>query len=110
MKTYEITLCNETHIVEIRKEKYLNNSRLAVQLVTVPDNELFAVITTNIAFPLSGDINTHAFIDTNNCGFWGVEKFLQENEIAKPTYYCGTSGYCVYPEYQFDLSKLVGGK
>lgn len=106
MKTYKIDLCGETYTVKLKKNTYANNKRLAVSLFTVPDGESFATITVNIDFPLSGDKATTAFVDTNNYDFMNIENFLQSNKIATPTGKRGESGYCVYPEYRFDLSKF----
>lgn len=106
MKTYQIKCFKKTYQVRLEKKSYYNNKRLAVQMYTVPDGEPFARLTVNIDYPLSGDKETHAFIDTNNLGFMDIEKFLIQNQIAKPTGTYGESGYCTYPEYQFDLSKL----
>ena len=33
-------------------------------------------------------------------------EILDENKIAKPTGNYAASGYCVYPEYEFDLTKF----
>ena len=106
MKTYKIDLRGETYTVKLEKNTYANNKRLAVSLFTVPDGEPFATITVNIDFPLSGDKTTTAFVDTNNYDFMNIENFLQSNKIATPTGERGESGYCVYPEYRFDLSKF----
>lgn len=106
MKTYQIKSFNETYQVRLEKNSYYNNKRLAVQMYTVPNEEPFARLTVNIDYPLSGDKDTNAFIDTNNLGFMDIEKFLTQNQIAKPTGRFGASGYCIYPEYQFDLSKF----
>lgn len=43
------------------------------------------MITVNIDYPLSGDKETTAFIDTNNLNAFLIERFLQENQIATPT-------------------------
>ena len=64
------------------------------------------MITVNIDYPLSGDNETTAFIDTNNLNAFLIERFLQENQIATPTGEYGQSGFCTYPEYRFDLSKF----
>jgi len=75
-------------------------------IVYSPDGEPFAMITVNIDYPLSGDKETTAFIDTNNLNAFLIERFLQENQIATPTGEYGQSGFCTYPEYRFDLSKF----
>lgn len=106
MNIYEIECCGETFLIKLTATTYANNKRLAVQAYTFPDGEPFAKITVNIDCPLSNDKTITAFIDTNNCEIFKIRKFLQENEIAKPTGYYGKSGYCTYPEYIFDLSKF----
>lgn len=106
MKTYKIECYDEIYEIKLVANTYANNKRLAVQTFTVPEGEPFATITVNIDYPLSDDKAITAFIDTNNYGFLNIEKFLQDNKIATPTGRCGRSGYCIYPEYKFDLSKF----
>jgi len=86
----------------LHKDSYANNGSLAVFL---SDNkEMIAVLTVNIdASDCIGD-EACAYIDTNNIPW--VEDFLQENKIAYPTGEYGFSGFCAYPLYRFDLSKL----
>jgi hypothetical protein len=85
------------------RDHYVDNGSLAVFLKT-NKNEDYAVITVNIE--LSGYIGDEAcaYIDTNNCPW--VEKFLIKNNIANPTGEIGCSGFCGYPLYRFDLTKL----
>ncbi|MCI8988435.1 MAG: DUF4313 domain-containing protein [Clostridia bacterium] len=106
MKIYKIKCCNEIYEIKLVARTYANNGRLAVQTFTVLDGEPFATITVNINYPISGDKAVTAFVDTNNYGFLKIEKFLQDNQIAKPTGRFGESGYCAYPEYIFDLTKF----
>lgn len=106
MKTYKIECYGEIYKIKLVANTYANNKRLAVQMFTVPEGEQFEIITVNIDYPLSGDKAVTAFIDTNNCSFLNIEKFLQDNKIAIPTGRYGESGYCIYPEYKFDLSKF----
>ena len=90
--------------VELSRNSYENNGRLAVSLICLPEHEPFGTISVNINYPLSRDEKSLTFVDTNN--YPGIEKWLRENQIAKPTGYYGRSGYCTYPEYRFDLEKL----
>ena len=106
MKTYNIKCFGDTYEIKLIAKTYMNNGRLAVQELTVPDGEPFATITVNINYPISGDKTVTAFVDTNNYGFLKIEKFLQDNQIAKPTGRFGESGYCTNPEYIFDLTKF----
>lgn len=106
MKIYKIECYGEIYEIKLVTNTYANNKRLAVQAFTIPDGEPFATITVNIDYPLSGDKAVNAFVDTNNYGVMNIEKFLQDNQIAKPTGRYGESGYCTYPEYIFDLTKF----
>lgn len=106
MKKYKLNYFGKTYEIKLIANSYANNKRLAVQAFSISSGEQFDTLTVNIDFPLSGDKSTHAFIDTNNYGFLNIEKFLQDNKIAKPTGRYGKSGYCTYPEYIFDLSKF----
>ena len=106
MKTYKIQGYGEIFEIKLVTHSYANNGRLAVQSFIVPDGEPFAMITVNIDYPLSGDKETTAFIDTNNLNAFLIDRFLQENQIATPTGEYGQSGFCTYPEYRFDLSKF----
>ena len=96
---YDLEFMNKRIKVVAFKTTYNTNDNLAV----VIENEDFEeVLTVNLK-----DIPTNkncAFVDTNNV-FW-AEKFLKDNGIAQPTGRYGTSGFCSYPEYNFDMSKL----
>lgn len=84
--------------------KYTNNGRLAVALVD-ERYELFTYLTINIQYDLSNNNDgLLAFIDTNN-EKW-AENYIEKYGLAIKTGFYGLSGYCVYPEYRFNLSKL----
>ena len=83
-----------------QKEKYLNNSRLAVMLIDIEEDIPFGIITKNIQWPLSSNNEYLAFVDVNN--FPNLENWLIQNNIAKPTGYTGFSGFCSYPEFEFN--------
>lgn len=95
---YELEFNKKKIKVEAFKTSYTTNDNLAV---IVENKDFEAVLTVNLEDGLSKDC---AYIDTNNVEW--AEKFLQENQIAKPTGWIKNSGYCAYPEYRFDLSKL----
>lgn len=78
---------------------YCNNGKLAVQMVTVPDEELYGTITVNLNSPIQSD--TLAFIDENNLP--GIGQWLQEHGIAYPLGYRQRSGFCTYELYEFHL-------
>ena len=49
-------------------------------------------------------ITEKSFVDTNNCPW--AEKFISDNKLGRPTGIKAASGYCVYPQYRFDMEKL----
>ena len=84
----------------LRKDSYKNNKSLAV--ILEQDDEIIAVLTVNL--PDSDAHDNLAYIDTNNVPW--AEDYLIDNGIAKPTGAYMESGFCEYPLYEFDLSKL----
>ena len=87
-------------------DTYKNNSSLAI-LLYGDDDELFCGMTVNLtAYITSG--NNCAFVDTNN-NPWIID-FINTYKLGKPTGRVGRSGYCEYPEYEFDLSKMNEGQ
>ena len=96
---YKLDFMGKKIKVEAFKTCYLKNNNLAVVL---ENKDFQADITVNlIDYPTNKDC---AFIDTNNAPW--AEKFLQENQIAQPTDRYAMSGFCTYPEYRFDMTKL----
>lgn len=93
-------------VLPIRRE--YNNKTLAIQLQSY-DGEPISTLTVNLPdefIMISGE--NYAFVDTNNNP--NAEEFIQENELGIPTGYFGRSGFCEYPLYIFDLSKLIEGR
>ena len=88
--------------VVLKRSSYRNNGVLAV-LMETDDGEPFATLTVNIE---GWDSLPHdmSFVDTNNCD-WAV-KFLKDNKIAESMGVYASSGFCSYPLYKFDLSKI----
>ena len=73
-----------------------------LEKIVLENKEFEDVLTVNLAE--SPTDRQCAFIDTNNVKY--AEKFLQENKIAQPTGRYAISGFCTYPEYRFDMTKL----
>lgn len=84
--------------------RYVKNGSLYVGLRKKPDeygDDFFGDITVN----LTGTVPVHcAYVDTNNLS--GVLPFLKQYNLATPLPFVGTSGYCTYPLFQFDMEKL----
>ena len=79
-------------------DSYRNNGTLAVLMNTVPDDELYAVITVNLGSLLQTD--RLAFVDENNLP--GIGAWLKRNKIATPLGYKQRSGFCQYELYSFN--------
>jgi hypothetical protein len=63
----------------------------------------YTTLTVNLEdFPTEND---KAFVDTNNLGDEIVDWIVQ-NDLGELTGRIGFSGYCVYPEVQFNLDKI----
>ena len=83
--------------VSLSFDSYQNNGTLAVLMNTVPDEDLYAVITVNLCCPLQTD--RLAFVDENNLP--GIGAWLKKNKIASPLGYKERSGFCQYELYNF---------
>jgi hypothetical protein len=94
MKTLKF---NDTE-VKLSFESYRNNGTLAVEMITVPDEDLYAVITVNLCCPFQTD--RLAFVDENNLP--GIGAWLKRNKIATPLGYKQRSGFCQYELYSFN--------
>ena len=75
--------------VKLSFDSYRNNGTLAVLMNTVPDDELYAVITVNLGSLLQTD--SLAFVDENNLP--GIGAWLKKNKIASPLGYCNKQIY-----------------
>ena len=83
--------------VSLSFDSYQNNGTLAVLMNTVPDDELYGVITVNLGSFLQTD--RLAFVDENNLP--GIGAWLRKNKIAFPLGYKERSGFCQYELYAF---------
>lgn len=92
--------------VILKQQKYLNNGRLAVEVVSTENGteESYAIVTRNFSdAPLSGP--DCSFFDANNYGY--ILEWMLNEGICVPTGNCVESGFCVYPEVKFDIDTLV---
>lgn len=87
--------------VSLKKSKYSSNGNLAIQMFE-SDGMPFATLTVNLGKKLKDDL---AYVDTNNCPW--AETFIEKNGLGEPTDRIGQSGFCFYPQYKFDLSKIL---
>jgi hypothetical protein len=98
------TIFGKSIPVTFRKSTYLDYNNLYIGLVSWEDGypEPWGDLTVNLGIPLEPNCS---FIDTNNCGD-GVIDWLIENNIGIPTGRAARSGFCIYPEIQFNKEFL----
>lgn len=84
--------------LSFKRSTYCDNSNLAI--MAYEDGQPYGVLTVNIDY-LMPDC---ACVDTNN---WpDAEQIIKEQGFGKPLGRSIQSGFCSYPIYQFDLSKI----
>ena len=102
LPTYVVKTEFGDYRVKVVSDNYLNKGALAVLLLEEESGEEFAVLTVNIDGVAE---NNFSYVDTNN-NKWAVE-FIEENKLGVDTGGVGFSGYCVYPLFKFDETKLT---
>ena len=95
--------------VTLKRQAYLNNKRLAVEVVTYEGGAevSYAIVTKNFSEEsVSGP--DYAFFDLNNYDY--IYVWMMEEGICIPTGRFVDSGFCIYPEVKFDLDMLQDGE
>ena len=82
------------------KNTYVHNDGIELEIWNLEDGPI-ATLTRYITATSSENA---AYVDTNNCPW--AEKFIKELGIGKATGNYTRSGFCTYPEYEFDMDKL----
>ena len=89
---------------QLARTTYSNNNRLALLVRFEEDISGYDDIVVSVNLVDEPCSEHNAYIDTNNCPW--AEKFLLDNHIGEPVG-IGFSGFCIYPCYKIDLSKVV---
>lgn len=105
-KFYKLNVFSKPMKVCLIKEKY-SNGRPCI-LMLDKRGESICDVSVNIPRESVTDSSNCAFVDVNNCP-WLI-MFLIKNGIAMPTGIIGYSGFCEYPEYYFNLDKLINSE
>ncbi len=87
--------------------RYANNGHVALSIFSLTDGP-FANLTVNLP-EADGFPKNFSFVDTNN--FPEGEDLIYELGIGKVTNFRTSSGFCVYPLYEFDekaIRKYIG--
>lgn len=104
MNTINLKAWGGDHKISFRINSYAANDNLAVEMFCWDDEypEPWSILTVNLDEKCEPNC---AFIDINNNGSHIVD-WLIENNLGKPTGRLGYSGFCVYPEFEFDMDEL----
>ena len=79
---------------------YAENKNLAIQMWC--EDGPYAILTVNLSQKCKPNC---AFVDTNNCPW--AENFIEKYKLGMPTGDMEMSGFCIYPEYEFDLAEIA---
>lgn len=93
------------HPMTFRLSSYLENDNLYVGMITHEDGypEPWSDLTVNLSVVCNK--NT-AYIDTNNNGTEIID-WLESNKLGHLTGDVMRSGWCLYPEFEFDIEELL---
>ena len=105
MKTLILNKYWKEHPMTFDIDIYLKNGNLYVGLITHEEGypEPWSNLTVNLGVKCKENC---AFIDTNNNGNEIIE-WLCENKLGSLTGNMWPSGFCVYPEFKFNMDVLM---
>ena len=92
------------HPMTFRLSRYAENDNLYVGLITTEEGyaEPWSDLTVNLSVPCDENCS---FIDTNNNGDEIID-WLTSNNLGKLTGKVQPSGWCMYPEFEFNMEEL----
>lgn len=104
MATLNLNAWGRNHHIKLTTNTYAENGNLYVGLVCWDDRfpEPWSDLTVNLSVPCKKNC---AFIDINNNGD-EIVAWLKLNKLGKLTGRMGMSGYCAYPEFEFDMDEV----
>lgn len=105
MKTLILNKYWKAHPMTFNIDTYIQNGNLYVGLITHEEGypEPWSDLTVNLGVKCKENC---AYIDTNNNGNEIIE-WLVENKLGVPTGHMRPSGFCVYPEFEFNMDVLM---
>lgn len=111
MRTLNLNKWGNNHSISFCTDNYTENGNLYIGMITTENGypENWSNLTVNLSVKCK--LNC-AYIDINNNGDSIVE-WLITNRLGHLTGNIRNSGWCVYPEVEFDmdeLNKYCGGK
>lgn len=105
MKTLTLNKYGKAHPMTFELNRYASNGNLYVGLVTHEEGypEPWSSLTVNLDVRCE---KNRAFIDVNNNGM-EIIPWLEENGLGKLKHRIEYSGFCMYPEFIFNMDKLL---
>ena len=100
-----LTKYGETNAMSFQLGNYVVDKNLYVSLLYDEGGCLipWSNLTVNLGIKCADNC---AFIDTNNNGN-DIITWLEENGLGKLTGRTGESGWCLYPEFEFNMDELM---
>lgn len=104
MSILTLNAWGSNHKITLDLDHYAENGNLYVGLVSWDEGfpEPWSDLTVNLSVPCKPNC---AFIDTNNNGEQIID-WLIKNGLGKKTRRIGQSGWCTYPEFEFDMDAV----
>lgn len=103
-KIFKFPLNGKTYKVTLKLEHYADNGNIALEAYN--KGEDFATLSVNIPGALTkADGKDHIVLDLNNFQLTSFVPLFQEGVLI-PTGRRVASGFCVYPIYKVDLTKI----
>lgn len=94
------------HEITFTVEHYQINNNLAIQMWCWDTSEIYpepwSMLTVNLTKKCKPNC---AFIDINNNGEH-ILMWLEKNKLGMQTGNFEVSGYCIYPEFEFNMDEL----
>lgn len=97
----------KNHPMTFQLANYADNGSLYVGLITHEEGypEPWSNLTVNLDLSITCKPNC-AYIDTNNNGDMILD-WLETNGFGEQTGRIAASGWCVYPEFEFNMEELM---
>lgn len=104
MKSLTLNAWGSNHKITLNLDHYAENGNLYVGLVCWDEGfpEPWSDLTVNLSVPCRKNC---AFIDTNNNGEQIID-WLIENGLGMETGNVRISGWCAYPQFEFDMDAV----
>lgn len=105
MKTLTLYRYGKEHPVTFNLDNYSQNGNLYVGLITHEEGypEPWSDLTVNLGVQCKANC---AFIDVNNNGMQIID-WLIDNNLGRILAREKVSGFCVYPEFEFNMEPLM---